>query len=986
MTPERWAQIEELFHLAAECEPERRAAVLDEACHGDPELRQEVEALLACDRGAGDYVVAAVGSQIDVSEFPLTGQIVSHYRIQDGLGGGGMGLLYRAEDMKLGRQVALKFLPQESAKDPVALRRFEREARAASSLEHPNICPIYEFGEHNGLPFLVMQLLEGKTLQELISAAGRAKPSLAVHKLLDVAVQINRGLEAAHQRGIIHRDIKPANIFITTQGQAKILDFGLAKLAPVVTMTSTTQSLLDGDAETSAGTESLAPPDLFLSRTGALMGTAGYMSPEQVRGENLDARTDLFSFGLVLYEIATGKRAFTGDTWPAFREAILEQMPDAPRRINPKIPAKLEAVIKKALEKNRDVRYQTASEMRADLENLQRQLAPKHLSRPWVVASGTILTLLVAATVFLLERPSKVISVTPEIKLRQLTTNSSENPVIGGAISPDSKYLAYTDAKGMHIKLIETGETRVVPRPEGLKDQNISWEIGPWFPDSTRFLVHSNPAEIQGISQDPSIWMASVLGGAPRKLRDHAIAWAISPDGLSVSFGTNQGKFGPREVWMMQSDGGQASKFDEAKEGTGICCLMWSQDGQRYLYITSDGSGDTMLSRDLKGGPPTALFPPSEMKKMNDIVWLRDGRLLYSLPESEAIGSACNYWTIRLDLRTGKRVEEPRRLTNWPSFCVSSGSSTLDGKRVAFAGWSSFVTAYIADLEPAATQIRNLKHFSWEEAEDFIADWTPDSKTLIVGQNRGDHYAIYKQTLDSDTPDAIVPSVPGGLLNMAVVSPDGKWIIAMVWPIRGAPSSARPSAPRPLVRIPIAGGAPEAIFPVVRPGIFSCARPPSYLCVIPEQTEDHKQMVVTAFDPIKGRGAELARFDLARDFDVLVDNLLCDLSPDGTRLAITRSPEGPIEIHSLRGKPTYIIPFQMSGKLDTIKWAANRQGLFVSRKTQGPSDLLYVDLHGNSKSLYTCVRSCFGWPSPDGRHLAINETKQSTNMWMMENF
>ena len=424
MTPERWAQIERLFHGAAECDPERRAVLLDEACTNDPELRQEVEALLACDRDAGDFIHASVGRQIDVAKFPLTGQIVSHYRILNGLGGGGMGLLYRAEDIKLGRQVALKFLPQESAKDSVALRRFEREARAASALEHPNICPIYEFGEQNGLPFLVMQLLEGETLQELLSAAGPAKPPLNIHKLLDLGIQINRGLEAAHRHGIIHRDIKPANIFITTQGQAKILDFGLAKLAPVATMNSTTQNLLDVAAETSAGTEALAAPDLLLSRTGAVMGTAGYMSPEQVRGENLDARSDLFSFGLALYEMATGKRAFTGDTWPAFQEAILRRTPDAPRKINPNIPAELEAVIKKALEKNRDVRYQTASEMRADLENLQQQLAPKHLPRRWAVASGIILTLLVAATVFLLNGHRKLF----QSRLKSNYDNSPPTP------------------------------------------------------------------------------------------------------------------------------------------------------------------------------------------------------------------------------------------------------------------------------------------------------------------------------------------------------------------------------------------------------------------------------------------------------------------------------------------------------------------------------------------------------------------------------
>jgi serine/threonine protein kinase len=284
LTPERWAQIEELFHRAAECDPKLRASLLDTACNGDAELRRVVEGLLASEESARDDMHAAVHNGLDAVMFPLIGETVSHYRILEGLGGGGMGSVYRAEDIRLGRQVALKFLPEEAANDPAALGRFEREARSASALEHPNVCPIYEFGEYEGQPFLVMQLLEGRTLRELIAAAGPGRPPLPLEQLLDLAVQITEGLDAAHQKGIIHRDIKPANIFITKQEQAKILDFGLAKLfrgeAVAEELELTSHEFATGKEQANCELNAAAR-DSLLSRTGAAMGTAGYMSPSR---------------------------------------------------------------------------------------------------------------------------------------------------------------------------------------------------------------------------------------------------------------------------------------------------------------------------------------------------------------------------------------------------------------------------------------------------------------------------------------------------------------------------------------------------------------------------------------------------------------------------------------------------------------------------------------------------------------------------------
>ena len=910
----------------------------------------------------------------------LAGQRVSHYRVLTLLGGGGMGLVYKAEDLKLNRPVALKFLPEELGTDHITLQRFEREARTASSLNHPNICTIHGVEEHRTQPFIVMELLEGETLRELISryaSSSNGSSYVPLEQLLEIGIQIADGLDAAHQKGIIHRDIKPANIFVTTRGQIKILDFGLAKLA--MTEADLPSSSPEEDQNISSYT-AFRPESAIehsLSRTGIAMGTAGYMSPEQVRGEKLDSRTDLFSFGLILFEMATGRRPFGGDTAMIVHDAILHLTLPPARELNPQLPVRLQEIIRKALEKDRATRYQTAAEMLAELKSTLKaiQAAPPasieaspapgvRSMLPIGIFIGGGLLLMLGAIGFLWWKYSQP-SPHVEIKERKLTTSSSDNPIVGPQISGDGKYLAFGDNFGLHVRSLESGETRDIPNPAQFGDAHVSWSIH-WFPDSTRFLAVSQSGEEN--SAGVITWEASVMGGVLHKVREDAGAWGVSPDGSSVAGTDGRG----RQLWVMDADGRNPRQLLDAGENGYVIGVRWSPDGTKLLYQKRDESPRRSIEiRDVKSGDSHVVLSNPQL---HGLYWLRDGRVVYVL-EEDTEGETCNYWVARIDQQTGAFASNARQLTHYSGFCVEDISATADSKKLVFTKRSNSAAVYVADVEAGGTRITPPRHLSLTEGMEWPNGWTADSREVFFTSNRDGKWGIYRQPLSGGAAQPVLVEKSQDF-GFPRPSPDGRWLLIE----RESPGSVG-STHHDLLRVPVTGGPEELIARDIRDGA-SCAAPSIQLCAYAK--EENNELIFTSFDPQLKQRRELGRFKMDPNFKGFYGWML---SPDATRIAIMQPNTGNIYQLNLKTQALQHIIVKHWDNLVGMDWAANGKGFFMTSLQPG-AVLLHIDLHGNGHVLWEPhgVQRLWALPSPDGKHVAMPFFADNVNVWMMENF
>ena len=945
MTPERHQQICELLYQALDLESGQRDAFLDRVGSSDHGLRRELESLLSSsDKIRSDFL------RLSTVRLIAPGTRWGDCEIESLIDSGGMGDVYRARDLQLPRDVAVKVISSYLLSDQQQVRRFEQEAQAAAALNHPSILTIHRAGNEEGVPYLVSELLEGETLRKRL-ARGRIPPPLAV----DLAIQIASGLAAAHEKGIIHRDLKPENLYITKDGRAKILDFGLAKL---------TQELKG----LPPGGEGLGEDLVLRSEPGVIMGTVGYMSPEQARGHPVDARSDIFCFGAVLYEMITGKPAFQRQTKADSISSILSHQPPPISRTVKQVSPALQRVITRCLEKKPELRYQQTSELVQALKSLPKETGI-HLPIAATIALVMVLTVLGviyrAPPINWLE--SLFIKVPPsEVVERNLTANQADNPVRAAAITRDGNYVAYIDnSEKVNLLQVSSGDAR----PLAL---DSSYTPLQWFPDGVHLLVAHKEGQ-------PGLWKFSTWDSSLRKLSDGpAAVAAISPDGSSIAL-VKSDKL--NEIWTMGAGGEEPHKAATFEPNDELWGLAWSPNGRRLGYVRARGTyekHDTGIGTcDLTGGDRVEILSdPRLMGRdgVKGIAWLADGRIVYSISTRL---DEYNIFAIETgsDGRTARG--KPQSITSWKDFVASAFQVTADGRHMIVLKSHSEDAVFIGSLAQGVHGFAP-KRLTADNWRNYGTAWMPDSKSILLYSQRNGRYAIRKQQIDGSSPETLVDgpenyrypvsSSTGILLYTAFASTNG--IVD--------PRSWR------LMSTSLSGG-PRTLLLQGRYG-YECGYAPSSPCVMSD-LQPNGQLIFYRLDPARGKGDEIARLE---NYQAQIAHW--NLSPQGTEVVIADPTQETLRVLNLKDRTvtTWPVHILKTERVSSAGWAADARQLLAILYSESTVKLVYLNASGETTNLYEVPpeRAFLTFPisSPDGRFLAFSQRSYISDLVLLEKF
>ncbi len=726
MTPERYQQVTHIYNQAVELDPDERARFLDQACAGDPELRDEVEVLIASDEQAGGFLdrpAMEVAAELAASgrARSIAGRRIGRYQVLSLLGAGGMGEVWLARDSQLERNVALKLLPEQYTRSQTHVRRFAQEARAASALNHPNIITIHEIGEVEGTHYIITEFVEGQTLREML-----AQPMLLA-TALEIVIQIADALVAAHKAGIVHRDLKPENVMVRPDGLVKVLDFGLAKLAD--------RSEVDTEAPTAIQVK---------TDPGTVMGTINYMSPEQALAQKIDQRTDIFSLGVMLYEMVTGERPFQGASNPAIYAAILHHTPVPVTESHPDLPHELQWIIEHALEKDRELRFQTASDLKAALKTLKRDSGSRQVSAAigstpqpsrqpgWrglipkaVIVSDAIIVLAIAG--YLLWSGLKTTKAPPAMRVANFTQlTSAPGQEIYPTLSPDGKLLVYASAAAGNWDIY-------LQRVSGATPINLTRDSAAPAVDDTQpaFSPDGEQIVFRSSREGGGIFVMGATGENVRRLVDHGHNPAWSPDGQEIAY--SKGSFArPSErggfsgpLFVVKVGAGEIRQVTE----TDAVQPNWSPHGDRIAYwgIKSGGQRD-IWTIGARGGDPAPVTSDPALDW--NPIWAPDGQYLYFASDR---GGSMNLWRAPIDERSGRLLGAIEPVTT-PATYSGYISFSRDGRRLAYAQVAHQINIQQVGFDPVKAKIEAKP--VWITQGSRIAtdpDFSPDGAWVVFG-------------------------------------------------------------------------------------------------------------------------------------------------------------------------------------------------------------------------------------------------------------